>query len=66
MNIAEQVERLAAALGADAVHLVHLRQSGRWFVIALWGEDETARFRAADTAEGAIGEAELGASEVMR
>jgi len=65
MNTTEQIEQLADELGADAVHLVHLRQSGRWFVIALWGEDETARFRAAGTAEGAIAEAELGASEAM-
>ena len=51
---ATQIEQLAATLGAEAVHLVHLRQSKRWLVIVMWSADEMVRFTVCDTAPEAV------------
>ena len=53
-SLTAQIERLAATLGAGAVHLVHLRQSGRWLVIVMWSADEMVRFTVCDTAAEAV------------
>lgn len=53
-TLSEQIERLAAALGARSIHLVYLHQGGQWLVIAMWNEDELVRFGNRDTAEEAI------------
>jgi len=49
-----QIEQLATALGTEAVHLVHLRQSKRWLVIVMWSADEMVRFTVCDTAAEAV------------
>ena len=55
--LSTQIEQLAAMLGAETVHLVHLRQSKRWLVIAMWSADEIVRFGICDTAAEAVEEA---------
>ena len=55
-----QIEQLAATLGAEAVHLVHLRPSKRWLVIVMWSADEMVRFGICDTAAEAVGAAMKG------
>ena len=57
---ATQIEQLAATLGAEAVHLVHLRQSKRWLVIVMWSADEMVRFTVCDTAAEAVAAAVKG------
>ena len=57
MRATEQIEQLAATLGAEAVHLVHLRQGGRWLVIVMWSADEIVRFGICDMAAEAVEEA---------
>ena len=55
-----QIERLAATLGAEAVHLVYLRQSKRWLIIVMWSADEMVRFTVCDTAAEAVAAAVKG------
>ena len=57
---ATQIEQLAAALGAEAVHLIHLRQGKRWLVITMWSADEMVRFAVCDTAAAAVAAAVKG------
>ena len=56
-TLTAQIEQLAATLGAEAVHLVHLRQGGRWLVIVMWSADEMVRFGICDSAAEAVGAA---------
>lgn len=53
-DLINRIEQLAATLGAETVHLVHLRQSERWLVIAMWSADEIVRFGVCDTAAEAV------------
>ena len=62
MKLAEEIERLATAMGAYTVHLVYVVSLGRWAVICLWDGGEVAQFSCKETPEEAVGLAVQGIS----
>ena len=57
MKLAEEIERLATATGADTVHLVYVVSLGRWAVICLWDGGDVVQFSPKETPEEAVGTA---------